>query len=95
MAPKIPIPASGDELAEMYLRPEGFREGVRGPGDQRRVHFQSQYGRTEVMALKDPEFRAQLDEQIQGLASASSWRRNVSEPRERIGARLAEGQARR
>ena len=86
MAPKIPIPASGDELAEMYHDPKVFAKVYADP--ETSDEFIKQYGRT--MALKDPEFQAQLDEQIQA-GVGKFLAEDAGEPRENIGARLAGG----
>lgn len=85
MAPKIPIPASGTELEEMFNDPKVYAKVYADP--EMRADFQRKYA-AAVMA-SDPELQAQLREQIQmGVAEFVS---QGGEPRQSVGARLAGG----
>lgn len=85
MAPKTPIPVSATELEEMLHSPEVYAKVYADP--ETRSEFQRKYA--AAMLKADPEFQAQLREQVQmGVAEFVS---REGEPQQRIGARLAGG----
>ena len=85
MAPKTPIPTSGTELEEMLGDPKVYAQVYADP--ETRAEFQRKYA--AAMLKGDPEFQAQLREQVQlGVAEFVT---KDGEPQGKIGARLSAG----